>query len=415
MGKKKLFLCIGIIISIISMVFTFLYYKSNNRLTIYTSNNSYAYKYAKKNMIKTFNVSDSHYKYFHRVWEDFKFNEATDGLMIAKYEGVSEELIVPTSYGNKKIVGIEKGALPSKIKRIFLPDSVGKMEVDDFSNIEILCYKGKKCDEWKENEKLKVNVLDDMDRYILNEDDLEFTYNIINSDEIELTNYLGNDETVLIPETINGYKVTSIAFDGEGITSMFIPETVKSINGNITSKLFNKCFMISIIIILLSLIVYYVSILLTKLYELVDEVYIYSTSIIYLIVINFFVYTMRNNPFESTKFLIYSIIVSLVYLIIDYILSIIIKNNKKFDNDVKHNTDFIKEVNILLQDYDFKELKEISDVIRYSDPVSIDEVKEIEEMIKNQIKTINDANVKDRVKSIKKLIIKRNTIMKDNK
>lgn len=124
---------------------------------------------------------------------------------------------------------------------------------------------------------------------------------------------------------------------------------------------------------------------------------------------------MRNNPFESTKFLIYSIIVSLVYLIIDYILSIIIKNNKKFDNDVKHKTDFIKEVNILLQDYDFKELKEISDVIRYSDPVSIDEVKEIEEMIKNQIKTINDANVKDRVKSIKKLIIKRNTIMKDNK
>ena len=89
MKRKKIIIYIGIILSIFSMFFTFIYYKSNNRLTIYTLENSYAYKYAKKNMINTFNVSDSHYNYFHRVWEDFKFNEEKDGLIITKYEGIS--------------------------------------------------------------------------------------------------------------------------------------------------------------------------------------------------------------------------------------------------------------------------------------------------------------------------------------
>ena len=69
----------------------------------------------------------------------------------------------------------------------------------------------------------------------------------------------------------------------------------------------------------------------------------------------------------------------------------------------------------MLQDYDFKELKEISDMIRYSDPVSIPEVTEIEKNIKDEIKSINDDNVKDKISIIKKLIKKRNQICKDNK
>lgn len=412
--RKKIILLIGIIISISSIFFTFIYYKSNNRLTIYAFDNSYAYKYAKKNMINTFNVSDSHYNYFHRIWEDFKFNEDNGDLIITKYEGISEELIIPTSYNNKKIIKIEKDALPSNVRKVFLPDTVKTIEEDDFSNIEILCYRGKYCEDLKSNDKLTVKVLDDVDRYKLNEENLEFTYNINNS-EIELTNYLGNEETVIIPETINGYKVTSIKFDGEGIISIFIPKTVTSISGNITSKLFNKCLIISFIIIIISLIVYCASLLLTKPFELVDKVYIYFTSITYLFIVNYLVYVIRNNPFEITKYLIYSIIASTVYLIIINILCVIIKDNKKFDNDIKHKNDFIKDVLLLLQDYDYDELKEICEIIKYSDPVSISDVQEIEEKIKTEIKCINDNNVKEKSINIKKLITKRNTIIKNNK
>lgn len=413
--KKKIIIIIGIIISFVSFAFTFMYYKSNNRLTIYTSDGSYAYKYAKKNMIKTFNVSDSHEKYFHKVWEDFKFNKDKDGLVITKYEGISEELIIPTTYNDEKIIKIEKNALPTTVKKIFLPDSVKDIEIDDFKNIEIMCYKGSFCDNLKENDKLNVKILDDVDRYILDEKDLEFTYNTINNNEIELTNYLGSEEIILIPETINGYKVTSISFDGKGVSAIFIPETVNSISGNITSKLFNECFAMSIIIILLALIVYCIPVILVKVFELIDKTYIFTVSIIYLIVVNYFLYVMRNNPFENTKYLMYSIIASVIYLFITYLLSIVIKNNKKYDSDIKHKNDFIKEINLLLQDYDFKELKEISDMIRYSDPVSIPEVTEIEKNIKDEIKSINDDNVKDKISIIKKLIKKRNQICKDNK
>ena len=244
---------------------------------------------------------------------------------------------------------------------------------------------------------------------------MEFTYNIINGNEIELTNYLGNDEIILIPETINGYKVTSITFDGEGITSIFIPNTVNSISGNITSKLFNKCFLISIIIVIISLIIYCISIMLSKMFERIDKVYVCSVSIIYLIVINYIIYLIRKNPFESIKYLIYSIIASIIYLLINYTLGVIIKNNKRFDESIKSKTNFIEEVNLLLEDYDFDELKEITDMIKYSDPVSIDKVTEIEQNIKNEIKDITKDNLKDKISKIKKLIVKRNTIIKNNK
>lgn len=415
MKNKILILITGFIISVSSFVFAFLYYKSNNSLVIYTSNDSYAYQYAKNNMINTYDVSDSHYKYFHRIWEDFKFNEETNGLVITKYEGISEELIVPTEYNNKKIIEIKKDALPSNVKKIFLPESVETINVDDYKNIEILCYRGKKCEELKSNNELKVTILDDVDRYILYENELEFTYNIINGNEIELTNYLGDDQTIIIPETINGYKVTSIIFDGEGITSIFIPKTVNNISANITSKLFNKCFIISSIIILLSSIIYFATILLIKPFQLIDKVYIYLSSIIYLFTISYLVFVLRSNPFEYNKYFIYSIIVSIIYLITIYILNIIIKNNKKYDNEIKSKDSFIKDVKLMLQDYDFIELKEIEEMIKYSDPVSINDVKEIEIQIKNELKNITQENIQEKVNILKKLIKKRNTIILNSK
>ena len=415
MKKKKLLFCIGIIVSIFSLVFTFIYYKSNNILTIYTHNDSYAYKYAKINMINTYNLSDSSYKDFYKVWEDFKFNVENDGIAITKYVGISEELIIPITYKGYNIVKIEKGALPSNVKKVFLPNTVKTFDVDDFSNIEILCYKGKYCEDLKENEKLKVTILDDVDRYLNYEDELEFSYNIINNNEVELTNYLGEYDSVLIPETINGYKVTSLKFDGSGIIAIFIPKTVNSISGNITSKFFNKCFLISVGIILMSLIVYCLSLLLIKIYDLIDNAYVFSISIIYLIVTNCFVYFIHNNPLETRKYLIFAIIASVIYIVISCILRNILKNNKKFDEDRKIKHNFIKETNLLLQDYDYEELKDIHEMIRYSDPISIEEVKEIEEEIKNEIKSLNDDNVTEEVKKIKKLINKRNTIIKDNK
>ena len=414
MNKKKLIISIGILISVFSLVNTFIYYKSN-RLTIYTLNDTYAYKYAKKNLINTYNLSDSHYKYFNRVWEDFKVNEDNNKITITKYEGLSEELIIPTTYLGKRVVNISADAIPSTVKTIFLPDSIENINEDDYLNKEILCYRGEFCENLKNNDKLNVKVLSDTDSYILNEEKLEFTYNIINNNEIELTNYLGESESIIIPKSINGYKVTKISFDGTGITSIFISESVNDIGGNITSKLFNKCLIISTIMITYSLVIYCILIILTKTYALVDKVYIYSVSIIYLIVINYILYLLRINPFESLIYFIYTLIISSIYVIAIYILKNIVKGNNEYDKSIKDVTSFINETLLLLQDYEYKELDEIKEMLKYSDPVSSSEVKKIEEDIKEEIKSITKDNILEKCKTLKKYINKRNTLIKNNK
>ncbi len=416
MKSKKIFIIIGLVISIVSFAFLFMYYKSNNnRLTIYTSKDSYAYQYAQKNMINTYDVSDSHYNLFHRISEDFKYNVEKDGLILTKYEGNSKELILPTTYENKKIIEIGKDAFPLSVKKVFLPQSVKTIDVDTFKNIEILCYRGEQCESFKSNEELHVTILDDVDRYIYNENKLEFTYNIINVNEVELTNYLDNYETIIIPETINGYKVTSINFDGKGVTSIFIPKTVNNININITSKLINTCFIFSSIIITASLLIYLIIVAITKANDSIEKAYIYSTSIIYLSIISYIVAILRNNPFEYGKYTLYSLVTTIVYIVISYVISLIIKKNNKFDKDIKSKSNFIKEMLLIINDYNLDELKEIEEAIKYSDPVSISDVKEIELNIKNELKNISKENIKDKVSTLKKLINKRNTIIKNNK
>ena len=54
-------------------------------------------------------------------------------------------------------------------------------------------------------------------------------------------------------------------------------------------------------------------------------------------------------------------------------------------------------------------------MIKYSDPVSINDVKEIEIQIKNELKNITQENIQEKVNTVKKLIKKRNKIIINSK
>lgn len=61
----------------------------------------------------------------------------------------------------------------------------------------------------------------------------DVTYHILNRDTLEVKTYIGNAEVVDIPETVNGYKVTSIgcgAFDGnQTIKKVVLPKSIQRI------------------------------------------------------------------------------------------------------------------------------------------------------------------------------------------
>lgn len=62
-----------------------------------------------------------------------------------------------------------------------------------------------------------------------------FGYYIVNSNELMVTEYTGNEKNIVIPDSYNNYKVTSIgpnAFSDKEIESVTIPDTVTEIEGH---------------------------------------------------------------------------------------------------------------------------------------------------------------------------------------
>ncbi len=65
------------------------------------------------------------------------------------------------------------------------------------------------------------------------ENEVEYKYFLKEDNTVELTLYEGNDKDVIVPETINGYPVTSIDywcfFQGKNIESIYIPSSVTTL------------------------------------------------------------------------------------------------------------------------------------------------------------------------------------------
>ena len=62
-----------------------------------------------------------------------------------------------------------------------------------------------------------------------------FGYYIVNSNELMVTEYTGNEKNLVVPDSYNNYKVTSIgpnAFSDKDIESVTIPDTVTEIEGH---------------------------------------------------------------------------------------------------------------------------------------------------------------------------------------
>ncbi len=425
MKNKKLFILVGVILFIGTILTLFISTYESSNLKIITTKDSIAYKYAKDKNLKLEILSESEATNYKKNIETYTYNKINSGIEITGYDGISQELIIPNEIDGYRVLSIHEGAFKNNnITQIAFPNSIVNIKDEDFKDIKIVCYQTQLCVHLKSLDDYDITILNDSDNYNFNLDKLEFEYNKDNT--YELTKYKGLSNDIIVPDYINGYKVEKLSFDVDNnIKSIYIPETITKIDLNILDTPFNSSFFIIILFDTIALLAFIVINLLVSnknLSENFNSAPIRMFSIIYLILEFIHSFYIKFGNYKMKTFILVSIISLIIYIFVSVLLLESKKKIEKYDNKIKNVDKFIKNTLILINDIDTDnydepvkdEIKKLKDLIKYSDPVSNDEVKDIETEIVKLIKETNLRNAED-IKKINKLIEKRNNIIKNNK
>ncbi len=342
---------------------------------------------------------------FENNLNDFKYKINDNEIEITRYSGISDNLIIPEEIGEKKVTSIKE--LNKNVKSITISKNITNIDLENHKDIEIKCYRNEYCEELLSNEELKVTILNDSEHTNFKNNIIDFEYNIINN-EIEITKL--NGEYLIIPETVNGVKITTVSLNMPDMpTSIYIPTTVENING-ITTKNINEELYISLIvqIITLCLILLVMSVLNKKNNEnkIIYVISLYILSFIYLLIMNYIAYNINNNLISL------SIIITIVYVII--VISVLSIKNRlcNYDRYVKNIDEFKNQALILAKK---TENNEIIELIKYMDPISNDKTIDIEKEILEELKRINCETSENECKKLIEKIKDRNEICKNSK
>lgn len=427
MKKKIIFIAISFLITL-SLIFSLTKTKPSYNLKFKYSNNDYVTGYVDAsgvNGVSYEKIADSEKDKYIKNIENFSYNKVNDTLEITEYKGISETLVIPYDYEGTKIASISDSFKNDKVKNIYISDNINYLPAKNFKNITINCYKGKYCEELKNNNELNVNILNDSDIVDFNYIEFPFEYNVKN-DKIEIVKYTGNDSNIIIPTTVNGMEVTTVNFDIiPSLNGIYIPDTVTSINmfTKFTTTINEKdnyivCLIASIISFVLTTII----IIIVK-DKTDDEKFtstpLYIATFAYLIFISIMIYKFNNvSHMSSNNVLMYSVIVDIMFIIACFTLITVNKRSMKLDTNKKNKTKFIDEMifkinNISKLNSEYK--NKLIDKLKYSDPVSNEIVKDIEDNISSLISKLNDKSSNEEIDNIIKLIENRNDIIKRNK
>lgn len=419
MKKKIIFIAISFVITL-ALIFSLTNEKYYGDIKIKFSNNDYVLEYAKKNGINYEKIADSEKDKYTKNIESFSYNKVNDTLEITEYKGISETLVIPYEYDGVKVTSISDSFKNDKVKNIYISDNINYLPVENFKNITINCYRGKYCEELKNNNELNVNILNDSEVVDFNYIEFPFEYNVKDGN-VELTHYKGSGGVLIVPETVNGMKVTSVSFDGGHNKEVYLPDTINKISDNfITPWNYNNyinCVISAVVAFALTTIV----ILIVKdrtPEEIAVSTPIYVLTFIFLGITFYTNYDSNHSYSFGSSIQTYAIFSNLMYLIVVVTIMFTNKRNKKLDTNIKNKTKFIDEMifkinNISKLNSEYK--NKLIDKLKYSDPVSNEIVKDIEDNINMLISKLNDKSSNEEIDNIIKLIENRNDIIKRNK
>lgn len=411
MKKKIIPLIIGLCALIIVNFCLLGNYKKTSDIKFIVEPDSYSDKYARNNDLEVEYVSDSNRSNYIINITEFAYTTNDEGITITKYNGIDDTVVIPNKINGIEVIGVKKDVFKNtQVKKVYIGSNITKYE--DTNKIEIICYNNNYCDALKENKDLNVNIIDELDNinfdYIVN----EFEYNI-HEKEIELTKYNGNSKNLIIPSTINGYKVTSISFSLENIDSIYFSKDIKGILNN-NFKYDNNVFMAILLNIISYLICALVIILILNKDEIFYQMPTYVISILYLGL----QFVFSNKYIDIPRLLcMYCIILSVLYITFAILLRYGQKKIKETDNKIK-KYNYVNDLLDIIEDLkiDKNKIKDLIEDIKYSDPISNINTKNIEQEIVSKLKELdNSKDIEDDIKKLKEMLIKRNNICKRNK
>ncbi len=411
-NKNILVSLIALSISVVIIIISYFYYQTNIPITIFTSKNSTAEKYADKHFLDKYIVGESQLDKYNKNIEEFSYNVNDDTISITGYNGISSKLIIPKTINGLKVTAIEESLFKESIETIVISNNINNIKFEENQNIKIECFSGNYCNELKNSKNLDVKILSDSEYIDFNNSNVPFEYNLKNK-EIELVNYTGKDDVIIVPNKINGYPVTKISFDSFSAKAIYIPNSVKNIGFEFLSKYLTRNFYIICFVTILALIIFILSTINLKndsLEKKSKNIIIYIISYVYILLVAYFSLTIKNIFTGYQTYILQVIISSLIYIFLTLLLKCANNKSEKFEQKLKENN-FITKALQIIDNNEFKDKAEIRGLIQYSDPVSTDLSSNIEKEILELLSKIDKENIGD----IKKLIKKRNTIIKQNK
>ena len=366
------------------------------------STKSDAYKDAKDNKSKVdFSSNTDHSKMAASLDEDFDYNE---NGQILEYRGTDQTVVIPEEINGTKIISVNEKAFDKAkdTKTIYLPETMIAFWPETLDGVKVYApsdapinniYADKKFDYVTYADSYYVNF------YSAN---IPYSYDDISNDEVRVNSYNGEDKNIIIPETIDGKKVTAISVDalGVGAESILIPGTVDKIETKLYTAKYDAAFYIGLVTALLGFALATVAVLKLKLDESKEKNFLrltvlrlsYTISVMSVILAAAYMFVLPR--FVTTPVWLGGVF---SVLVVAFGVIALIKTNtatelvEKVGKEVKEKTFFIKsltvDADVLVSKAQSEETKTVAkkvyEAVRYSDPMSSDKLTGVETRIEN--------------------------------
>ncbi|MBE6880902.1 MAG: hypothetical protein E7490_08745 [Ruminococcaceae bacterium] len=162
-----------------------------------------------------------------------------DTVEIVKYNGDETKLTLPTEINGKKISSIAEGAFANckTLKKLTFSYNVTAIGDNAFAENTVLCIpRGSVAEIYVASSKNQIacEFTNKPVGDIISSG--EYKYQPLSDGTIELVSYNGNDENIVIPETIDGKTVTSVhqnafQYKEETLISVSLPDTITHLDG----------------------------------------------------------------------------------------------------------------------------------------------------------------------------------------